>query len=321
MANIYIKSSIPHSQIKTILNKYNLNKIIFYIDLQSIAKGLYQKNNVFTEINYFINNQKPSDILINEYRTYLNKLYNIYRPYSPFFVTFFDDGINEQNTAISSAYKQGRSTFSHFLKDDESELFKKIKTNYFIELEKLLNKDSLKILNQVYYLKQLEADFIPHYVIMNNLFDSTKIGTLNIIISNDKDLLQTCKFKNTMQVTNRFFPSQSGKKQMAIELFDTHTAIQYIYKKFKIGQLTSEYIPLLLSLMGDKADGIFGLKGIGAAKGINLISNYNLPYDIVDLQHYDNLPKIIEDNIDLIIQNYKMTSFEEQLRRSKNYLK
>ncbi|MCD6435965.1 MAG: hypothetical protein J7L15_06210, partial [Clostridiales bacterium] len=98
------------------------------------------------------------------------------------------------------------------------------------------------------------------------------------------------------------------------------TAIQYIYKNFKIGQLTAKYIPLILAIMGDKADGIPGIKGIGAAKAIKLIQNYNLPNELSELQQYDNLPNEITDNLKLIIQNYQLTSFEEQLSRSKSIL-
>ena len=313
MRNMYVKVAIPYSKINTILKNQNFKRVIFHIDLQSICKGLYQKNNIFFEINYFINNKKPATQLIDEYKILLNKLYKIYKIYSPFFITFYDDGINKQNTTISSSYKNGRSTFSDFLQDDDTELFKKIKKNYFVEIEKYFNKPNL---SKVYYLKEYEADFVPHYVIMNNLFNSKHQNTLNVILSNDKDLLQTCKFKNTIQITNRFFPSKSGKKQLGMDVYNNTTAIQYIYNNFKVGQLTAKYIPLILALMGDKADQIPGLKGIGAAKAIKLIQNYNLPSELCELKQYSNLPKIILDDLDLVIRNYKLTSFEEQLNRS-----
>ena len=315
--NKYIKTVIPYSKINDILRTQKFQNVIFHIDVQSISKGLYQKNNIFFEIDYYINNKIPATCLIDEYKALLNKLYKIYRQYNPFFVSFFDDGVNQQNTTISSSYKNGRSLHSDFLQNDETELFKKIKTNYFIELEKHFEKPHL---SKVYYLKNYEADFIPHYVIMNNLFNSLNPNTLNIILSNDKDLLQTCKFTNTIQVTNRFFASKLGKKQLGIDIYNDSTAIQYIYKNFKIGQSTAKHIPLLLALMGDKSDGIPGLKGIGAAKAIKLIQNYNLPSSLIELKQCTNLPTIITDNFKLVVQNYQLTSFEEQLNRSKSVL-
>jgi len=314
--NKYIKIAIPYSKINSILQSHNFQNIIFHIDLQSISKGLYQKNNIFFEIDYYITNKKPATSLIDEYKDLLNTLYKSYKRYNPFFVSFYDDGINQQNTTISSSYKNGRSVHSDFLQDDETELFKKIKINYFLEIEKYFEKPNL---SKVYYLKNYEADFIPHYVIMNNLFNSQSSSTLNIIFSNDKDLLQTCKFTNTIQITNRFFSSKLGQKQLGIDVYNDSTAIQYIYKNFKVGQLTAKHIPLLLALMGDKADGIPGLKGIGAAKAIKLIQNYNLPSELCELKKCKE-PKILMDNFKLIIQNYQLTSFEEQLNRSKSIL-
>ena len=316
--NLYVKVAMPYAKINDILQKYKFKNIIFHIDLQSICKGLYQKKNIFFEINEYINTKTPSTQLIKEYKDFLNRLYTIYKYYNPFFVTFYDDGVNKQNTSISSAYKNGRSTFSDFLADDETELFKKIKTNYFIEIEKYFKKPQL---SKVYYLHDYEADFIPHYVIMNNLFNSKLPYTLNVILSNDKDLLQTCKFTNTIQVTNRFFPSKLGKKQLGMDIYNDSTAIQYIYKNFKVGQLTAKHIPLILALMGDKADGIPGLKGVGAAKAIKLIQNYNIPSELCEIKQYNNLPNIVKDNFKLVIQNYQLTSFEEQLNRSKSVLK
>jgi len=314
MRNKYIKIAIPYNKIIDILKNQKFKRIIFYIDLQSIAKGLYQKNNIFFEINYYINNGKPSKQLLIEYKNLLNRIYKICKFYSPFFITFYDDGINQQNTTISSNYKGGRSTFSDFLEnDDDIKLFKKIKKNYFLQIEQYFNKPNL---SKVYYLKEYESDLIPYYVIKNDLFNSKQPTTLNVILSNDKDLLQTCKFKNTIQVTNRFFPSKLGKKQLGMDIYNNKTAIQYIYKNFKIGNLTAEYIPLLLSLIGDKADKILGLKGVGPAKAIKLIETYDLPPEIYELKQHSNLPKIISENLDLIIQNYQLISFDEQLQRT-----
>jgi 5'-3' exonuclease len=312
----YVKSNLPYNLILDILKKQNKTNIIFYIDLLSVCKGLYNKNNVFNEINYYLENNKPSDQLITEYRNYLNNLFKRFKQYKPIMITFYDDGHNSQNLSIRNTYKQGRSSMSDFIeKDDELMLFRQIKKRYLIEIEKKCNVKNHGI---VYYLKEYESDLIPYYIISNNFYNSNENYTLNIIISNDKDLLQCCQFKNTIQCTNRFMPSEVGNKRLKIECWDNTNAIEYIYPKFKRGSLTSESIPLLLALAGDKADNIDGLPGIGPVKAVSLIENYNIPNDPLILKNeIERMPSKIKDNIQQIIENIKMISFKEQIKRIK----
>ena len=314
--NIYVKSSITYELVKNILNTLHKTNIIFYIDLASVCKGLYNKNNVFNEINYYIENKRPSDQLVNEYRDYLNLLHKRFRGFNPKFVTFFDDGQNSQNLSIQSSYKSGRSSLADIIdKDEDLYLFKQLKKRYWGEIEQ---KCSIKGHGVVYNLHEYESDLIPYYVIKNNFYESGEEHTLNVVISNDKDLLQCCQFTNTIQFTNRFMPSQTGNKRLAIDCWDNNSAIEYIYKKFKRGALTSKHIVLLLALAGDKADGINGIKNVGPKKAIDLILNYNIPIDPLILKNeLQNMPDIIKTNITTIVENIKMISFEEQLKRIK----
>ena len=67
---------------------------------------------------------------------------------------------------------------------------------------------------------------------------------------------------------------------------------------------------------GDKSDDIPGLPGIGYVKAIKLIENNKIPWFINGVKKDLKLmPKIIQDNIDRIILNYKLISFEEQIKR------
>jgi hypothetical protein len=96
-------------------------------------------------------------------------------------------------------------------------------------------------------------------------------------------------------------------------LFDKYNAISYIYKNFKPGILTAKYIPLLLSLAGDKADHIPNLfKGLGFAKAIEMIYNYSLPEIFNDTY---KLPEILVPHKSQLIKNLNLTSFELQMKR------
>jgi len=311
--NRYIRYSVPTDFLKRVAQRKT--RVVFFIDLLSISKGLYQKNNVFMEIKHYIEHRQPSDTLIQEYRSFLNKLYIDFKEFNPYFVTFYDDGQNAQNLTISSGYKAGRSSMGDILCDDqEYQAYVQIKQLYFIKIEQRFTKEHF---GQVYYLKEYESDLIPYYCIINNLYKSGENDTLNIVFSCDKDLLQCCAFNNTVQLTNRFFPSKIGNKRLDIKVFDDRNAIEYIYDKFKQGQLTAKYIPLILAIAGDKADHIGGIKGVGPAKAISMIQNFNIGPDIWDLERdKDKLPSCIKENLGLVIRNMKMIDFKQQLKRT-----
>ena len=312
---LYVKSNLPYSLLNSILFNLRKNKIIFFIDLQSICKGLYNKNNVFNEINYYLQNNEPSDLLINEYRSYLNNLFIQFRQYNPFMITFYDDGHNQQNISISNVYKGGRSKLSDIIEEDEELLlYRRIKKRYYDEIEK---RFTIANHGKVYYLREYESDLIPYYIIKNNFFDSGERSTLNVIISNDKDLLQCCQFTNTVQVTNTYTPSAKENK-LKIECWDNKNAVGYLYRNFKPGNITANHIPLILALAGDKADKINGISGVGNKKAIDLIENFDIPSDPDELINCkEKLPIIMQKNLDIIVNNIKMISFEEQMKRTK----
>lgn len=311
----YIKYQIPN--LLNILERLCKSRIIFFIDLQSIAKGLYKKDNIFFELKYYIENNTVSNCLLDEYKKFLNELWLKYKIFKPFFVTFYDDGKNEQNALIHSDYKGGRSLLNDIIQDDEElKLFYQIKKYYYIKIKEHFTNNSGK----VFYLKNYESDMIPYHCISKNLFNSKNSDCLNVILSCDKDLLQCCEFNNTIQCTNRFYSSKESDKRLKIELYDFKNAISYLYEGFKPGNLTAKHIPILLSISGDKADKISGIKGLGYAKAIRLLENHNIPDNLDDLRRLNfegKLPKMISENFKIIERNIKLISFTEQLSRTK----
>jgi 5'-3' exonuclease len=151
------------------------------------------------------------------------------------------------------------------------------------------------------------------------LFDSNDVDVLNVILSVDKDLLQTCRFKNTIQCITSFKPNQNKVKggfQIQFDIFDDSNAVCYLNRKLKRGILTAEFVPMILAIAGDKADNICGLNKIGPVRASELIINYSIPSKIYSLKNnIMNMPQIIRENYNLIEKNYKMISFEEQIKR------
>jgi len=299
-------------------------RINFFIDLQSITKGFYNKEVILVEIGRFATEGKVSDILIQELKSFLNNIYFQFKSYDPFFVIAYDNGYCAQQKIIDPTYKGGRSTIDLIVDNDhEVQLFRQVKKYYFEKIEKLFTK---KDLSKVYYLKEYESDFIPYYCIMNGLFDSDQSDVLNVILSLDKDLLQTCEFENTIQYVTSFVKDQTKRRfNIQFDIFDKNNAIQYINKKFKRGILTAKHIPLILTIGGDKADNIPSLthapynpnkEKIGNTKAIDLIINHSIPATITELKNQlDKMPSIIKENINFIEKNFKMISFPEQIKR------
>jgi 5'-3' exonuclease len=303
----YLKFQIPFGVIHNYLKQSKFQNIIFYIDLPSISRGFYNKNVVQYEIAEYIRTQKTPSIFINELREFMNNLYSQYKKYNVKFFIFYDDGQCLQNKNLYNDYKNRTSSFdSMLLEDHEEQLFRQIREYYYSEVP---NRFNISNLSKALYIKKYEADFIPYVVLKENILDSQNFNTLNVILSTDKDLLQCCQFKNVLQIMTLY-----SKKNSSIEfnVYNDENAIEQIYKNFQRGILTSKYIPMILAISGDKADKIPGVPNIGEAKAYKLIVNNNIP-DFIN--ESSSLPVQLEDYRYLIIRNYKLISFEEQIKR------
>ena len=306
--NFYLKYNFEYKPIFDVLQ--NKKKINFFIDLQSICTGFYNRDVVLMEVGRYVSDGKISDILLSEYRSYLLNLYNRFKKYDPYFITFFDDGACLQNRSLNTEYKNKNSIDNMQVEVENIQLFRTIKKYYFQKIFEQYNKKP--DITKAFYLKEYEADCIPHYCLRENLFDSQESDVVNVMLSKDKDLLQTCKFRNTYQAVSGYKSSKGGHYS---RLFNDQDSIEYIYPKFKRGILTAKHIPLILSMMGDKADVINGIDKVGPARAVKIIQDYNVPIDIDGLKNAKTLPQIIIDNFDLIISNLKIVDFDEQLKR------
>jgi len=310
--NFYLKYNFEYKPIFDIINNEKKKRINFFIDLQSICAGFYNRDVVLMEVGRYVSDGKISDVLLTEYRDYLINLYRRFKQFDPYFVTFFDDGACLQNRALDKEYKNKNSMDNMQMEVENIQLFRTIKKYYFQSIYEQYNMKP--DVSKAYYLKEYEADCIPHYCIMNNLFDSQEFDVVNIMLSKDKDLLQTCKFKNTYQAISGFKPSM-GVKGHYSKLFGYDDCIEFIYPNFKRGILNANHISLILAITGDKADVVTGVKNIGPAKAVKLIQDYNLPTTVDGLKSVKDLPPIIKDNLNLIISNLKIVDFEEQIKR------
>ena len=257
------------------------------------------------EIDNYVTNKAMPVLFLNELKEFLNSLYTSFKYYDPRFIIHFDNGVNKQNSTVLKGYKEGRqSSGYHILEDEQMQLFKTIKSYYYQEVENKFIKPNL---STVIYLKDYEADLVPHYCISNNYMNSQNEDTLNVVLSVDKDLLQCCKFNNTIQAVSVYKKSEG---RIDMQIYDNRNALMFMHKGFKPGIVTASHVPLVLALAGDKADGIKGLKGVGNAKAIALIMKHRLP-----AEYPRELPSELSPYLKQIQQNYKVTDFGMQASR------
>jgi hypothetical protein len=312
LAKFYLKYNFEYNLIFDILNRENIKRINFFFDLQSICTGFYNRDVVLMEVGRYVSDGKISDMLLDEFHEYLINLYNRFKQYDPYFCTFFDDGACKQNRDLQTGYKGKNSLDNLQVEVENIQLFRSIKKYYF---QKIYERYNMKPeISRTFYLKEYEADCVPYYCVSKNLFDSQDPDVANFIFSKDKDLLQTCQFGNTYQIVSGFKPSK-GKESRYSKCFNNIDCIEYIYDKFKRGILTAKHVPLILAISGDKSDMVDGISGIGPAKAVEMIQNYNLPPDLADLQVHKDLPEKLRENLKLVISNLKLTDFKEQIKR------
>jgi 5'-3' exonuclease len=306
MQSHYLKYLVPYRLLFEKLNREtNYKRVIFYLDVLSISRGFYNKKVIDKEIAAYIETQKMPTLYPKELKEFLNAIYGKFKQYSPKFVLFYDGGECLQNTTISKFYKEERASSKYFfLEDKEKELMNGIKSYYLSEVINQFNKPNLSC---VAWSQQYEMDLIPHYVISKNFINSQDPNTLNVILSIDKDLLQTCRFENTVQAVSTY------KKATGIDmvLYDKYNAVKYIHKGFKRGGLTAEYVPLILALSGDKIDGIKNVPRMGPATAVKAIQMYNLPPRIMK----DTPLGSLEEHRELIMKNQNLTCFDRQIER------
>lgn len=304
----YFKYVIPTKLIYDRLNQNHYSNLNIFLDLASVARGFFNKQVALLEIAEYSETRQPPTLFIKELKEFLGNVFNQFKQYNPKFIIFYDSGHENQNRNYCNQYKSDSGGgLNAILEDDELQLFRQIKSYYF---ETVSQKFNIPNVSKVIYLKNVETDYIPYYVISNNLLNAQSPSTANLILSVDKDLLQTCEYPNTFQAISVYLKSES---RIDSHVYDKEDAIGYIFKNFKRGFLTAQYIPLLLALAGDKADQIPNLyKGLGFAKAIDLILKHKLPPIFNDTFE---LPDELDPYKKQLIRNLNLTSFELQMKR------
>lgn len=311
-----------YSILDEIVSYKNYNTLNIYVDLKNCLQSVYMEHAIVNLIESTKMANRHDTSIFTSLLSFISfhKTYAAKRNIKINFYVFFESGKSYYHNNISKKYKISRRIDDLYGLDAvDRELFFEVLRQNLGFIEKAFNKmPDVKVIR----LLNLEADFVPYYLMTRNYVDSTDDITTdsnvgNITYSNDHDMSQNLSehsfnFVKTSQGKSIVKPGEGMTKQT---------------KKPWIGD--DEYQPLAIAIMGDPGDDVFGIKGIGGVTFLkifpmlkkmvgtmdelneNVLKNRPIFDTSVDYKN-KHINKILdaERNEKLISNNLKLVSFE-----------
>ena len=296
----------------------NYSELNIFVDLKNVLQSLYMEHAIKNIVELSKKSNTIDSSIVSSVLTFLSfhKLYSLKRENLKIrYYLFFESGRSYFHLNLSKKYKISRQIDDLYGLDKEGrDLFFSVVQNNLMMIEKLCNRipDT-----KVYRLLNLEADFIPYYLIRNKLVPTGE-GIGNIVYSNDHDMWQ-CVNENTSVYVRSGFIKKLVKKG---EVMKT-------YLKTDI-DLPDDNLSLAMSVIGCGGDNVDGIYGIGskhyseiAQDLIKMVGGTDLLYENVvkgnpifdpNLQTNQNkyICKIVQEELEkkTISINLKLTGFE-----------
>jgi hypothetical protein len=240
-----------------IVSSGGYRKLNIFIDLKNTLQTTYMEHAI---VNIVSNTKKSSKIDTSIFSSLISflsfhKMYGIKRGVDLNFIIFFESGQSYYHKNISKQYKVSRRIDDLYgLDKEDRDLFYQVLQGNFQLIEKAGNK--LPNLN-VIRLPNLEADFVPYYVLTRNLVEKGN-GVGNVIYSNDHDLYQ-CLDEDV------FIFSKSAKNK---KILKSGNVMKTFLKKDN--NIPDEYLSLAMAVIGDPGDDVIGIKGIGPSSFVDI---------------------------------------------------
>jgi 5'-3' exonuclease len=288
-----------------------------FIDLKNTLQTTYMKH----AIENIVESSKQSKFIDTSIFSSLisflsfHKIYGVKKGINTNFIIFFESGHSYYHKNIDKNYKVSRKIDDLYgLDKKDKDLFYETLQGNFQLIENVCNKFPGVIAVR---LPNLEADFIPYYVLKRNLVKrGERIG--NVIYSNDHDLHQ-CLQDDVVVF------SKTGKTKKIIK---QGNALSMLFKKET--NISDDYLPLAMSVIGDVGDDVIGVPNVGPARFLKIFEQLIAMTGPMD-QLYDNvennrpifsfipesiqnkyLMKVVSEEVanNTISKNLKLVSFE-----------
>lgn len=181
------------------------------------------------------------------------------------------------------------SSYESQYKANRKETPQELKSQFAI-IRELIESLHIPIVMQ----KNYEADdVIASYVKMANQHDDVT----TVVVSSDKDLIQLVNDKTTI-----YDPA----KKKAVNIASVQEAFSFHPSKF------SDY----LAIIGDTADNVPGVKGIGPKGAVKLINSMHSIENIINNLHAiddQKIKSLIENNIDMLQLSHELVKLKHDL--------
>jgi 5'-3' exonuclease len=270
-----------------ILSYSNYDTLNIYIDLKNNLQTLYMQHAIVNVVESSMKSRYIDTSIFSSIISFLSfhKMYAIRRKNLKInFFIFFETGVSYFHTNLCRKYKLNRKIDDLYgLEKEKRDLFFSIVQKNLQLTESACNKiPDIKVIR----LQNLEADFIPHYLITRNLVN-TKPNVAHVIYSNDHDMLQS--------VNDNVYVFQKTMKGM--KKIVKKGEIMKSYFKLET-PFPDEYFPLAMAIVGDPGDCVDGVKGIGAKRLEEILE------DVVKMTNgINNLYDNVIDSKPIFIQN------------------
>ena len=305
-----------HSLLDEVVSR-GYDTLNLYLDLKNILQSLYMEHTVINLVESTIRGKITDTSVFASLVSFISfhKVYGARRNIKVNIFVFFETGDSFYHKNISKKYKISRKIDQLYgLDSTKRELFFEILHKNYQLIERAFNLiPRVKVIR----LTNLEADFIPYYLITRKLI-STEPNVGHILYSNDHDMLQTVS-------DNVFIFSKSARVKKLIKKGE----VMKEYLKFDTN-LDDSLFPITMAINGCGGDDVDGVKQLGGKRisecvkevvkiggGIeqiysNVVADRSLFQTELDKNMNKYLIKIIseESTSKIISRNLKLVSFE-----------
>ena len=239
-----------YSILDEIVSYNDYDTLNIFVDLKNCLQTIYMEHTVVN----FIESTKMSGRYDTSIFTSLmafisfHKKYAMKRNLKLNFYIFFESGLSYYHHNISKKYKISRRVDDLYGLDAlDREMFREVLRQNFGFIEKAFNRiPDVKVIR----LLNLEADFVPYYLMTRNFVDNSP-NVANITYSNDHDMTQ-----NVSEHSYHFVKTPQGK----LIVKQNEGMARQIKCEW---EGDDEYQPLAIAVIGDTGDDVEGIKGIG----------------------------------------------------------
>jgi len=253
----------------------SFKELNIFIDLKNVLQTTYMKHAIENIVESSKSSRYKDTSVFSSLISFLSfhKIYGVKRGVETNFIVFFESGHSYYHKNIDKNYKVSRKI------DDLYGLDKKDKDLFFETLQanfKLVDKACNRLPRvSVVQLPNLEADFVPYYLLKRNLIKRGE-GIGNVIYSNDHDLWQ-CLDHDVLIF------SKAGKTKKIVK---QGTVLSRLFRKET--DIPDEYLPLAMSVIGDVGDDVTGVSGVGPARFLQIFEQLTSMTGTMN-QLYDNV--------------------------------